>query len=131
MFRQGCGLTETGATLTLTPYEDPWAGSAGCIIPGVTVKLLRDDETEVINYDEAGEVYAQGPGVILGYPEDAVATNETFVNRPDGRWLRTGDIAIFRRSKLGNEHIFIVDRVKEVIKVKVRIFLSCTFQTAD
>lgn len=118
-FRQGYGLTEIGACISLTDINDPWAGSAGNLLPGLKVKLLREDGSEVAGLDERGEVYAQGPGVILGYFEDPVATNETFVERQDGRWLRTGDIALFRRSPKNSEHIFIVDRVKEVIKVKV------------
>ena len=35
------------------------------------------------------------------------------------KWMRTGDEAVVRRSVEGNEHIFIVDRIKELIKVKV------------
>lgn len=39
-------------------------------------------------------------------------------------YMRTGDEAVIRKSPLGNEHIFIVDRIKELIKVKVRSFPS-------
>lgn len=119
-FRQCYGLTEAGAAITITSGHDPVLGSAGNVIPGVRVKLLREDGSEVTQYDEAGEVYAQSPGVIPGYRDDPVATSETFVEEQDGRWLRTGDIALFRQSPSGLEHIFIVDRIKEVIKVKVR-----------
>jgi acyl-CoA synthetase (AMP-forming)/AMP-acid ligase II len=119
IFRQGYGLTEIGAAVSLTNNRDAWAGSSGLVIPGITVKLLRDNGTEVTGYDEPGEVWAQSDGVIIGYVGDEMGTNETFVEKPDGRWLRTGDIALFRESPAGNEHIFIVDRIKEVIKVKV------------
>jgi acyl-CoA synthetase (AMP-forming)/AMP-acid ligase II len=44
------------------------------------------------------------------------ATKETF---EDG-WMRTGDEAIISLSPKGIEHVTIVDRIKELIKVKVR-----------
>jgi len=81
---------------------------------------VREDGSEVTTYDEPGEIYAQSPGVILGYLDDTAGTSETFLEREDGRWLRTGDMAVVRRALSGNEHFFIVDRVKEVLKVKVR-----------
>ncbi|OAG44053.1 hypothetical protein AYO21_01510 [Fonsecaea monophora] len=118
VFRQGYGLTEAGAAISLTSSHEPWAGSAGNLVPGVSVMLLAEDGTEVTQLDRPGEVYAQGPGVILGYWGDPTATKESFLECENGRWLRTGDIAVFRQSPAGNEHIFIVDRVKEVIKVK-------------
>lgn len=118
-FIQCYGATEAGAAITITSGHDTIPGSAGNVIPGVKVKLIREDGSEVTQYGEAGEVYAQSPGVIPGYRNDPIATNETFIEDKDGRWLRTGDIALFRLSPGGLEHIFIVDRIKEVIKVKV------------
>lgn len=53
---------------------------------------------------------------MLGYLDDAKATKEAFTE--DG-WLRTGDLMEFRKSDGGHEHLFIVDRVKELIKVRV------------
>jgi acyl-CoA synthetase (AMP-forming)/AMP-acid ligase II len=35
--------------------------------------------------------------------------------------MRTGDEAVFRKGRNGHEHLFIVDRIKELIKVKVRL----------
>lgn len=60
---------------------------------------------------------AKSPSVVLGYLNNPQANKETF---QDG-WMRTGDEAVVKRSPLGNEHIFIVDRIKELIKVKVFI----------
>ena len=57
----------------------------------------------------------KSPGVVLGYLNNHQANKETF---QDG-WMRTGDEAVVRKSPQGNEHIFIVDRIKELIKVKV------------
>ncbi len=37
--------------------------------------------------------------------------------------MRTGDVAVIKKGPKGNEHCFIVDRIKELIKVKVRAVL--------
>jgi len=58
---------------------------------------------------EAGELYVQGGQVALGYYGNQKATDETFV---DG-WLKTGDQVYFQ-----DNDIFIVERIKELIKVK-------------
>lgn len=49
-----------------------------------------------------------------GYWNKPEATQETIVNSPDGRWLRTGDIAYVD----SRNQFYIVDRMKELIKVK-------------
>ena len=58
----------------------------------------------------------------LGYYNNIEATKETF---QDG-WMRTGDEVIVKKSPNGMEHVFIVDRIKELIKVKVNRFDSCS-----
>jgi 4-coumarate--CoA ligase len=49
-----------------------------------------------------------------GYWRNARATSEIFVDGLDGRWMRTGDIAYVT----SEGYFFIVDRMKELIKVK-------------
>lgn len=49
-----------------------------------------------------------------GYWRNEKATKEIFVDSPDGRWMRTGDIAYVD----DKGRFFIVDRMKELIKVK-------------
>lgn len=49
-----------------------------------------------------------------GYWRNPSATAEIFVDGPDGRWMRTGDIAYVN----AKGYFFIVDRMKELIKVK-------------
>lgn len=62
----------------------------------------------------------QSPSVVLGYLNNDKANLETFLDDTDGkgRWMRTGDEAVIRKSPAGNEHVVIVDRIKELIKVK-------------
>lgn len=72
--------------------------------------------TEITGYDQPGELVVRSPSVVLGYLNNDEANRETF---QDG-WMRTGDVAVIRkRPTNGNEHCFIVDRIKELIKVKV------------
>ncbi|KAI1611662.1 4-coumarate-CoA ligase, variant [Exophiala viscosa] len=117
--RQAYGLTECSPLVTATISEDVWPGSSGSLIPGCAIKLVNDDGNEVTGYDEAGEVLVRSPAVVLGYLKNEKATNETFIDLPDGRFLRTGDKGEIRISpESGVEHLWIVDRIKELIKVK-------------
>ena len=81
------------------------------------------DGVEITGYDQPGELVVQSPSVVLGYLNNDKANIETFLDDTDGkgRWMRTGDEALIRKSPKGTEHIFIVDRIKELIKVKVRL----------
>lgn len=76
---------------------------------------MTPENTEITTYDTPGELVVRSPSVVLGYLNNDKATEETFV---DG-WMRTGDEAVIRVSPNGVEHVFIVDRIKELIKVKV------------
>jgi acyl-CoA synthetase (AMP-forming)/AMP-acid ligase II len=58
--------------------------------------------------------------VTLGYLNNEQATNEAYFWDDDGRWIRTGDEVIVTKGPSGYEHLVIVDRLKELIKVKVR-----------
>lgn len=49
-----------------------------------------------------------------GYWRNPKATKEIFVDEVDGRWMKTGDIAYVDTQG----RFFIVDRMKELIKVK-------------
>lgn len=86
------------------------------MLSGVECKVVDDQGTELTGLDQAGELWIKSPSVAVGYLNNEAATGETFV---DG-WMRTGDRAVFRKSPRGVEHVFIIDRIKELIKVKVR-----------
>jgi acyl-CoA synthetase (AMP-forming)/AMP-acid ligase II len=103
-------------------------GSSGCLIPGFEVKLVSPEGVEITEYDTPGELVARSPSIVLGYLNNDKATKETF---EDG-WLRTGDEAVVRVSPKGNEHVFIVDRIKELIKVKVCMtFISLVYTISN
>jgi len=116
--RQGYGLTETCTVVCSTSPSDIWFGSSGCLIAGIEAKLMSAEGNEITGYDQPGELWVKSPSVVLGYLKNGKANTETFVEDHDGRFMRTGDEAVFRLSAKGNEHIWIVDRIKELIKVK-------------
>lgn len=112
------GLTETCTVVCSTAYNDIDFGSSGSLLPSVEARLVSIEGNEITGYDQPGELLVRSPSVVLGYLNNDVANKETFV---DG-WMRTGDEAIIRKSPKGNEHVWVVDRIKELIKVKVGIF---------
>lgn len=68
-------------------------------------------EGKNLGLDEAGELWVRSPSNTLGYSNNKKATEEMFV---PGNWVRTGDEAKVNR----DGDFFIVDRLKELIKVK-------------
>lgn len=118
---QGYGLTETSTVICATSKHDIWFGSSGALLSGVKAKILSPEGKEITEYDTPGELVVQSPSVVLGYLNNDKANKETFIADTDGkgRWMRTGDEAVIKKSAKGNEHVFIVDRIKELIKVKV------------
>lgn len=115
------GLTETSTLVCVTPENDIWYGSSGSLLPMVEARLMSPEGNEITTYDNPGELVVRSPSVTLGYLDNEVASKETF---RDG-WMWTGDEAVVRRSPNGNEHVWIVDRIKELIKVKVCPFPVC------
>lgn len=112
---EGYGLTETAGVATANPYEgEERPGTIGQPIPGTRIRLLdKEDPTQDAPDGEPGELAIQGPQVMRGYwrrPEAALAA---FAERPDGRWLRTGDVAVLEEGG----YLRIVDRIKDMIAV--------------
>ncbi|MCJ1307613.1 hypothetical protein MMC25_001260 [Agyrium rufum] len=108
------GMTESSTVTTLTAHDDIFPGSVGQIAPACQARIVSIEGTDITGYDQPGELLVKAPSVTLGYHNNVEATRETF---QDG-WLRTGDEAVIRKSPKGVDHVFIVDRIKELIKVK-------------
>jgi len=106
----GYGLTESSPTTHVTPIGRIKNGSIGLPL-SLTEDKIVDPETETeLRTREVGELWVRGPQVMKGYYNDPEATAQTVVNG----WLRTGDLAW----KDEEGYVFIVDRLKEVIKCK-------------
>lgn len=114
------GMTETSTVVSSTSELDVMNRSSGSLLPGAKAKIIGPEGVEITEYEKPGELLVQAPSVVLGYLNNEKAMAETFVYHNDGRWIRTGDEALVTRAPSGNEHLVIVDRIKELTKVKVR-----------
>jgi long-chain acyl-CoA synthetase len=103
------GATEASARLSyLDPFELPRrAGSIGKAIPGVELRVLRDDGTEAA-VGETGELVARGPNIMEGYWNDPEETATVL----DANGYHTGDLG--RRDEDG--FLYVVGRKREMIK---------------
>ncbi|EFY93203.1 hypothetical protein J3458_009230 [Metarhizium acridum] len=115
---QGYGMTEASPVVASTCEVDRLVGSSGCLMPGSKAKIIDADGNQVTTHETRGELLVQSPSVVLGYLHNERANAETFVHHEDGRWLKTGDEVLVRKSPQGTEHFVITDRIKELIKVK-------------
>lgn len=104
----GYGITETSTMVTMnSPSGGRVLGSCGFPLPGVTVRIIDPvTQTDVAPMSE-GELWVQGPNVMLGYHNRPEASALALTNG----WYHTGDLA--RRDE--NGFVFISGRVKEMI----------------
>ena len=104
------GQTEASARLSYVPPERlrEKLGSIGIAIPGVSL-TIRDERGRECAPSEVGEVVAAGENLMQGYWNDPAET--ALVLKADG--LHTGDLG----RKDDDGYIFLVDRVKNMIKV--------------
>ena len=124
--RQAYGSSEASPMIAEQTELDLWFGSIGHLAPGLEARLVSMEGNDITGYDQPGELLVKGPNITLGYLKNEEATRETYVeDGKGGRWLRTGDEVMVKKAANGEEHLFITDRIKELIKVKVSyIFLS-------
>lgn len=104
-FLQGYGLTETAPIAALTPEYQPKVGSAGKAIPKGEIRI------EDPNEDGEGEVLIKTPTLMIGYYEDAKATNEVIEVIDGERWFHSGDIGYLDKDGF----LYITGRSKNVI----------------
>nr|WP_245730496.1 AMP-binding protein [Micromonospora pallida] len=124
----GYGLTETAPVLTSTLVGGaPKAGSIGRALPGVALRLVArdgtelwrdglaapDDDTDEMDLDvsspgtDPGQIVVRGTNLFAGYWPDGRGGPD-----PDG-WWATGDVAYAD----ADGDLFLVDRLREVILV--------------
>jgi len=113
-FFQGYGQTETGPTISMLGAKDHVlegsmayrSRSVGQASPGIRAKIADENGCEM-ERGVAGEVWAQGPNVMLGYFNKPDETARVLV---DG-WIRTGDAGYMDE----DGYIYLVDRIKDMI----------------
>jgi len=109
--RQGYGLTETSPAAIIAPPDVPDSrlDSVGKLLPNMRAKIV-DAEGQICPPGTAGEIALAGPNIMQGYLELPEATAACL---RDG-WFFTGDVGYVDE----DGWFYIVDRVKELIKVK-------------
>ncbi|XP_049285822.1 probable 4-coumarate--CoA ligase 1 [Anopheles funestus] len=110
---QGYGMTESSPVTLCTPhrYDQSKVGTCGQLYPNTEAKIVSLTDGSNQGPHQTGELYLRGPQIMKGYLNNEAATKETLVG--DG-FLRTGDVAYYDKEGF----FFIVDRTKELIKVK-------------
>ncbi|KAJ6812228.1 putative 4-coumarate--CoA ligase 2 [Iris pallida] len=113
---QGYGMTEAGPVITMCPgfAKHPTmakSGSSGIVVRNAELKVMDPETGFSLGRNLPGEICIRGPQIMKGYLNDPDATSATI--DVEG-WLHTGDIGYVD----DDDEIFIVDRVKELIKFK-------------
>ena len=111
---EGYGLSETSPILTLnfgdrSHPDGVYIAGIGTAIPSTDISI-RDDNGNVVEQGQAGELCAKGPQIMLGYWNNKDATLDAMTT--DG-YFKTGDVALL--DEQGFFHI--VDRKKDMIIV--------------
>ena len=103
-------MSETAPLGLLSPLSQIVEGSCGVVTPNTECKIVDVSTGENLPANKTGELCIRGPQIMKGYLDNEKATIDTIKKG----WLHSGDIAYYDEG--GN--IFIVDRLKELIKVK-------------
>ena len=111
---EGYGLTETCATMTLTPFDGLANGrSVGIVVPCNEVKLVDVPDMGYLTTDQPqprGEIWVRGFNVFSGYYQLPEVTAEVLT--ADG-WFMTGDVGTW----LPDGSLKIIDRKKNLFKL--------------
>lgn len=113
-FKQGYGMTESCSAIVSHPpskYAYRYADRVGMLVGSTEVRIVDPETGEDCDVGKAGEIWARGPQMAMGYLDNPEATANTFDK--DG-FVHTGDIGLFDQEGL----LAITDRMKEMIKVK-------------
>ncbi|KAJ7527569.1 hypothetical protein O6H91_16G061100 [Diphasiastrum complanatum] len=115
---QGFGMTEAGPVLAMSlafgrhpNLSSIKPGSCGTVVRNSEVKVVDPETGESLSYNQPGEFCIRGAQVMKGYLNDPESTALT-VDKEG--WLHTGDVGYIDE----DDEVFIVDRVKEIIKYK-------------
>jgi fatty-acyl-CoA synthase len=105
------GMTETAPVSTQSSTDDPLdkrVSTVGRIHPHVEIKVVDPATGQIVPRGQAGELCTRGYSVMLGYWNNAEATQQAI---DAARWMHTGDLATLDEQGYVN----IVGRIKDMI----------------
>jgi fatty-acyl-CoA synthase len=109
----GYGLSESSPNCALSPHDDDLekriAGYA-YPLPGLEVKIFRQDTNEPLAAGTPGEIRVRGWSVMKGYYKMPEATAKTI---DAAGWLHTGDLGVADEQG----RICFIDRLKDMLRV--------------
>ncbi|MEU0255452.1 acyl-CoA synthetase [Streptomyces sp. NPDC006184] len=87
------GMTETLMNTSVRADGEARAGTVGVPLPGVELRLVEEDGSQITAYDgeSVGEIQVRGPHLFTEYLNRPDATAAAYT--ADG-WFRTGDMAV-------------------------------------
>ncbi|XP_010928652.1 4-coumarate--CoA ligase 2 isoform X2 [Elaeis guineensis] len=114
-FGQGYGMTEVGVlSMNLAFAKEPFktkSGACGTVVRNAEMKIVDPETGASLGRKQPGEICIRGAQIMKGYLNDPEATKNTIDKEG---WLHSGDIGYVD----DDDEIFIVDRLKELIKYK-------------
>jgi len=105
------GMTETSPVSTQTRRDDALqkrVSTVGRVHPHVEIQIVNPETGQIVPRGESGELCTRGYSVMLGYWNDASATNEAVDT--DG-WMHTRDLALMDE----DGYLRIVGRLTDMI----------------
>ena len=90
---KGYGMTELSATAVITFKGANAIGSVGIPLVANTIKIVDPDTMKELGYNQTGEIWINGPSIMLGYYKMPNETSELIFTDDKGiKWVRTGDV---------------------------------------
>lgn len=93
LVRQGYGMTEGVAALTLNPINEQRLGSIGKPLDGVKVKIVKPNTDEELSIGDIGEIVFSSGTNMMHYYNDPESTRNIKRIHSDGfEWIHSGDL---------------------------------------
>ncbi|XP_058805438.1 uncharacterized protein LOC131672315 [Phymastichus coffea] len=108
---QAYGMTELGGVVSAQTKDCTKIESVGFVIPNMQLKIIDELSNKALGPNEVGEMCVKSDDKMLCYYRNPEATKATIDE--DG-WIHTGDRGYYAE----NGELFIVDRIKEVMKFR-------------